>query len=124
MDETTNSMSPQTPPPEANGTPPEPTPLKGMEIRPLPPDPVTGEIRLESGPDAAAWFEDMGWFEDESWNGRWFPFQGKYVAILNKTHVGTDDAPRPLRERVAREHSVEPERVLIEYIPTDIFTEG
>jgi hypothetical protein len=124
MDETTNPTTPASPVTDANGQPHENHPLQGMQFRPLPPDPVTGEIFLEVGPDLGGLLDDMKWANDEAWAGRWFPFMGQYISILNKAHVGTDDDSVALRERVAREHGVDPERVLIDYIPPDIITEG
>jgi diadenosine tetraphosphatase ApaH/serine/threonine PP2A family protein phosphatase len=104
--------------------PPADRPLTGMQMRPRPPDPVTGEIFLDVGPDLAGYLDDLGWFEEESWAGRWFPFAGKYVAVLNKAHVDTDDDFTALRERVAREHGVDPERILIQYLPPPLIVEG
>jgi hypothetical protein len=126
MNENENIIAPlpSAPAADANGHAPEKAALKGMQIRPLPPDPISGKIVLEVGPEAAVYFEDLAWFEDQSWAGRWFPFMGKYIAILNKAHVGTGDEFTALRERVAMEQGVDPGRLLIQYIPPDIIIEG
>jgi hypothetical protein len=106
--------------PGGNGPAPEARPaLTGMQFRPLPPDPKTGEIFLECGPEAAAYFDDMAWVEEGFETGRFDAYRDRYIAVVNRAVIGHGDRPDTLRDEMARQHGVHPGRILIDYVPPE-----
>jgi len=65
-------------------------------------------------PDVMA---DWEWLYAECNKGNLFDIYGQFVAVCDKTVVGTDKDDEPaLRIRLAREHQRHPERFVISYL--------
>lgn len=111
MDETTTPATPATP--ETNGHAQGPRWDDGLpDDPPLPPH----EDKLKLSSEGWAYLADLKWVDEQYNLGHWDQYVGNYIAVHKKQLLGFGPNPLTLRERLAREHDLLPNRVVITYI--------
>jgi hypothetical protein len=76
----------------------------------LPPPPRSAKEML------AEILSDWKWIDEETNAGRLSEYRGKHFAVVNRRVLGSDTDPLRLRERIAAEYHIHPERVVIDYM--------
>jgi hypothetical protein len=79
-----------------------------------PPD--DGVDQLQLTPEGWGLLADKEWAYQEYNAGRWEPYRGEYIAIYRKRLVGHGPDLLKLREQVARETGVDPDRIAVIYL--------
>jgi hypothetical protein len=110
MDESENVAAP----PATNGRP------GAEEPAPRPPAPHDDPDKLPLTPEGWEVLADMKWVDDEFHLWHWEPYAGNYIAVVRKQLLGYGPDYLALRERVAREHNVSPNRIVISYVEPPI----
>lgn len=75
-----------------------------------------GGDRLQLTPEGWALLADKEWAYQEYNAGRWESYRGEYIAIYRKRLVGHGPDLLKLREQVAREIGVDPDRIAVIYL--------
>lgn len=115
MDETTSPTPAATPtPPDANGHAPESPAASGPDAG----DPD----KLPLSPEGWEYLADLKWINEQFNLGLFEPYMGNYIAVYRKQLLGFGPDLLALRERVAREHNVSPDRIATDYVELPIIT--
>jgi hypothetical protein len=61
--------------------------------------------------------DNWRWIVEEGAKGRFYEYDGKYVAIMNKTIYGSGRDPELLEKYVVEKYGLDPKRLII-YQPT------
>jgi hypothetical protein len=59
---------------------------------------------------------DWQWIFDEYGTGRFEPYRGQFIAVYNQQVLGSGPRPSELREAVAAEHHLDPDRLAVTFI--------
>jgi hypothetical protein len=103
-----------------NGAPPVPDDFDDFDgIDPGPREPGK-EVFLDLDPASCELLADMAWTIDEGNAGRWAEYAGDYIAVYHKRLLGNGPRPVELRERVAKQFAVPPDKVAISYVEPPI----
>jgi len=104
---------------EPNGRPPNSMEEQSPVASPHPADAGDAE-KLPLTPEGWEYLADRKWVHEQYNLGRWGQYIGNYIAVCRKQLLGTGLNPLTLRERVATEHQLPPDRVVITYIDPGI----
>ncbi|MBA4065797.1 MAG: hypothetical protein C0501_19180 [Isosphaera sp.] len=108
-----------TAPPATNG---HPAAAAEESAPPGPPAPHDDPDKLPLTPEGWEVLADMRWVDDEFHRSTWDPYVGNYIAVVRKRLLGYGPDYLALREQVAREHNVSPDRLVIRYVDPGIDT--